>query len=320
MHQHHSGTAVLEQTHTRAGLSDWWSTAHAPRTAVAEAQVWAGHRMPWLSRPAHRSARVRTVREWAALEAPFAARRYAGDRTAIRSIASRGREVRPGAFHLPATRRAHALVTAVHATNHTRQGRVKYADRGTGGLALLLAELTGCGALVVVGAPGDANHDAAHPFKDALLDVEPGMEHVVDLHGAVELDGGHVDLGTGHGAVPAAFIESLQHADDLRVSTNAKFSARDPNRVTTFAQRCGLAAVQVEIAAIARPPAVGLPLCQRVLTGLAAALEAFDDARWPQPATDPRMFLPAEEGNSESVPGRRRDIGAGWSIGEWELS
>jgi hypothetical protein len=246
---------------------------------------------------------MRTVREWAALEAPFAARRYTGDRTAIRSVTSRVREVRPGAFHLPGTRRAHALVTAVHATNHTRQGRTKYADRGTGGLALLLAELTGCGALVVVGAPGDANHDAGHPFKDALLDVAPGMEHVVDLHGAVELDGGHVDLGTGHGAVPAAFIEALQHADGLRVSTDAKFSARHPNRVTTFAQRCGLAAVQVEIAAIARPPAVGLPLCQRVLTGLAAAIEAFDDARRPPPAAAPRMFLPAEKGAPRACRG-----------------
>jgi hypothetical protein len=49
MHQRHGGTTVLEQTQTRAGLSDWWSTANEPSTAGADAQVWAGHRTPRLS-------------------------------------------------------------------------------------------------------------------------------------------------------------------------------------------------------------------------------------------------------------------------------
>ncbi|GAB3157382.1 hypothetical protein GCM10027059_00160 [Myceligenerans halotolerans] len=167
------------------------------------------------------------------------------------------------------------MVTAPHATNHARSGEIKWADRGTGGLALLLADLTGCGALISVGGlaaePGDANFDARHPFKDRLAELAPRV--VVDLHGMRTRDGMDVDLGFGEGALPEEFLASLGRSD-LRVTRNALFDAMRPTTVAAFAQERGIPAVQVEIGAHLRPPEGNGADPELLVASLVAAIEA----------------------------------------------
>ncbi|GAA1872163.1 hypothetical protein [Myceligenerans crystallogenes] len=208
---------------------------------------------------------------WRALERAFAARRYDGDRPEAlpgRSLT----EPSPGIVEIAGTSRPGLVVTAVHATNHARHGTAKWADRGTGGLALLLAELTGCGALVAVGSlaaePGDANFDAAHPLKDRLAELAPGV--VLDLHGMRTRDGFDVDLGCGEGALPERLLAALDAAP-LRVTRNALFDAMRPTTVAAFAQARGIRAVQAEIGAHLRLPESA---DARLVAALAAGIEA----------------------------------------------
>lgn len=195
------------------------------------------------------------VQRWDDLERAFAARQYDGDRALLASIEPGAREVRPGVFALPARRLPGTVLTAVHGTNHTRDGRLKLADRGTGGLALVLAAATGCGALVTLGTHGDANHDPNHPAKDALRDL-PGVRHVIDLHGAAHRsDSPDIGLGTSTGRTPARFVDALRADLRLAVTVDARHAAKGPHRLASFAQRHGRRAVQVEVDALARPPA-----------------------------------------------------------------
>ncbi|RPF22175.1 hypothetical protein [Myceligenerans xiligouense] len=190
---------------------------------------------------------------WRALEQTFAAEGYSGGRP--EPLPGGSGEPAPGIIEVAGTTRPGLIVTAPHATNHERSGRVKWADRGTGGLALLLAEITGCGALIAVGGlaktPGDANFDPRHPLKDRLAELAPDV--VVDLHGMRTRDGMDVDLGFGEGAVPEKFVASLDDAG-LRFTRNALFDAMRPTTVAASAQVRGIPAVQVEIGAHLRPP------------------------------------------------------------------
>lgn len=207
------------------------------------------------------------------MEQAFIAQRYDGDRPDPLP-GRRLSEPAPGIIEIAGTSRPGLVVTAPHATNHTRSGEVKWADRGTGGLALLLAELTGCGALIAVGGltaePGDANFDAHHPLKDRLAQLAPVA--VVDLHGMRTRDGMDVDLGFGEGALPEGFLAALDRSD-LQVTRNALFDAMRPTTVAAFAQARGVPAVQIEIGAHLRPPDGEPQALARLVTDLTAAVE-----------------------------------------------
>lgn len=207
---------------------------------------------------------------WLDLERIFSQEQYHGGGPPWpTSVAASVSEPTPGLLEVPGTGLPHVVVTAPHATNHERDGATKLADRGTGGLAVLLAELTGCTALVAVGADGDANYDDEHPLKERLAELRPTM--VIDLHGMRSRPGSDVDLGTGSGLVPSAIVSALSDGD-LRVTTNEVFSAMRPTTVTAFAQARGISAVQVEIGAHVRLPS-GAPKAQsRLVTALVAAI------------------------------------------------
>ncbi|MFI8528471.1 hypothetical protein ACIGB8_28715 [Promicromonospora sukumoe] len=188
--------------------------------------------------------------DWALLESPFAAHRYTGSAHLLRRQVPELQHVTAGVFHVPATGRPDVVVTAVHATNHHRDGRPKMADRGTGALAVWLAARTGAAALVVLDAAGDANHDRTHPVKTALAGLVD-VAHVLDLHGAAV--GPVLDLGPGTGPTPPGLVEHLT-ASALPVTIAARHAARHPHRMTPWAQRRGLHAVQLEIARTHRAP------------------------------------------------------------------
>ncbi|GGM22453.1 N-formylglutamate amidohydrolase [Promicromonospora citrea] len=185
-------------------------------------------------------------------------------------------EATPGLLELPGTSRAHIVVTATHATNHVRDGSAKVADRGTGGLALLIAELTGCTALVAARTSGDANHDDDHPLKRRLAELRPAA--VLDLHGMRSRPESDIDLGTGDGSVPAEFVATLRRSE-LRVTTNALFAAMRPTTVTSFAQARDVPAVQVEISARFRPPSGAPEDLSRLLNALIDAIAGMTTTR-----------------------------------------
>lgn len=217
---------------------------------------------------------------WLALEQVFSRDGYDGGRSPLLAgVADLVVDSTPGLLETRPASRPHVVVTAPHATNHERAGATKVADRGTGGLALLLAELTGATALVALNTPGDANFDAEHPLKARLAELRPSV--VIDLHGMRRRPESDVDLGTGEGLVPQAVIDVLHAASTVDVTVNELFDAMRPTTVTAYAQDLGFQAVQAEIGAHLRPP-LGEPAdLGRLARLLASAIEAAE-ARAPE--------------------------------------
>src|SRR5207237_8557869 len=78
------------------------------------------------------------------------------------------------------------VFSAPHAVNQRRQQKVKYAERGTGGLAELLALSTDNLAVTVDGPlTYDPNWDQSPqmPFKKILLSTLTNSQTVIDLQG-----------------------------------------------------------------------------------------------------------------------------------------
>ncbi|MFJ3404001.1 hypothetical protein [Promicromonospora sp. NPDC090134] len=208
---------------------------------------------------------------WLDLERIFSHDQYeGGGPPSPASTATSVSEPTPGLLEVAGALRPHVVVTAPHATNHERDGATKVADRGTGGLAVLLAELTGCTALVALGTPGDANYDEEHPLKQRLAELRPTV--VIDLHGMRSRPESDVDLGTGSGLVPSPVVAALNDSD-IRVTTNEVFDAMRPTTVTSFAQALGIAAVQVEIGAHLRLPSGGPEELSRLVAALVTAID-----------------------------------------------
>jgi len=136
----------------------------------------------------------------------------------------------------------------------------KMSEPGTGSLArLLAADLNGLSA-VNASDHGDANWDATHPLKDALLSdnrIGPGT-YLLDLHGMLDKHG--FDIAIGPGRFPErseSLIDPL--ATSLRdvgfsvlVDREGRFAARGEHRVTSWAQFHGADAVQIEISSTIR--------------------------------------------------------------------
>lgn len=147
-----------------------------------------------------------------------------------------------------------AVVSAPHALNHVRDGKVKFADRGTGGLALLLGAQLGV-SVVLTGQSGhgDANHDREHPLKDAIAALDPLF--VVDLHGMRNRPEHAIEADLGFGPtrlVPENFVMVLSGL--LTISENSLFASAKTTRVTSWSQARRIPAVQVELAPTMRPP------------------------------------------------------------------
>jgi hypothetical protein len=148
------------------------------------------------------------------------------------------------------------VLTAVHAVNHTRNAKTKYADRGTGGLVLLLAEVLGCAAVVVAGADsGDGNVDLKHPAKEMVSKLSPRPTFLVDIHGMQDR-GIDLEMGTGLSDLVPPHMFKAFTSDELRLTTavDEMFNAGGEGTMTRWAQSCGIRACQIEISARLRPP------------------------------------------------------------------
>lgn len=169
------------------------------------------------------------------------------------------------------------VITAPHAVPHVRDGSPKRADMWTGGLALLVAELTGATAIVETSGEGDPSWEAEHPFKDAVRDLAPGV--VVDLHGMRSPDQ-VVEVGSGAplGSVPtrlASSVRDVLEAGGVLAVVDQQFPARGQHTLVQWAARLGTPAVQLEVSVRLVPPFASDPDADRLVAALVDVVEAI---------------------------------------------
>jgi hypothetical protein len=209
------------------------------------------------------------VRQWTELNAPFAANSNRGPKEGPRWIIDWCGPL---------------VVSAVHAVDHVRDGCSKNTDAGTGGLAMALSSIVGCSKIAVtrsVPMMGDANWDEYHPLKAQLEKLGHIDEHTVfiDLHGMKDGHGADVIIGCGVGSPSSNALAQriATHLGAARVKTDPDggrrgFGATKAGTMTSWAQRLGATAIQVEISRSHRAAQSADKLKQRLITGLAAAL------------------------------------------------
>ena len=187
------------------------------------------------------------AREWLAEEEQFGRNRYSGGRDALAIVAA-GR--RPG-----------VVLTSPHAVTHLRDGHVKKADRGTGGLVCALAKRAGCWAVAVAHGPAeDAAWTDDHALKRTVLGLAPRPTTLVDIHGMTDQRDLDVEIGLGHAPSPsstsfgAALACNLEEAG-LAVAVQEKYLAPRATMLTNWSLANGFEhSVQIELAARVRPP------------------------------------------------------------------
>lgn len=167
------------------------------------------------------------------------------------------------------------VITAPHAVPHERDGVIKRADMWTGGLALLVAELSGAAALVETSGAGDPSWQREHPFKDSLVELEPAI--LLDLH-AMRAAEQVVEVGSGAGAhepVPELALAARDVLERSGVPTllDHRFPARGATTLVQWAHSRGAAAVQLEISVRLVPPFADDTDAERLVTALCAVVE-----------------------------------------------
>lgn len=179
--------------------------------------------------------------------------------------------------------RSRVLITAPHATAHTRQGRLKGTDLGTGALAVVLNALAETPALFTTWAsPSDPNFYDDNAYKDALAGLvkrrQPSL--VLDLHASREDRPYDLDLGTLFGdsllGKPALLDRLKRHLAGAglgNLSDNA-FPGERQATVIRFLHRRGVPSIQLEINARWLRPEAGPVELERFMR-LANALAAF---------------------------------------------
>ena len=209
------------------------------------------------------------VRQWTDFNAPFASNSNRGPKDGPRWLIDW---------------RGPLAVGAVHAVDHERDGQWKNTDAGTGGLAMALSDAVGCTKVIVtrsVPMMGDANWDEYHPMKAQLEKLGHFGEQTIylDLHGMKDGHGADVIIGCGNGS-PAAKALAMRvaiHLDAAKVATDPDggrrgFGATKPGTMTSWAQRQGATAIQLEISRSYRAAQAADKLKERLITGLVAAL------------------------------------------------
>ena len=179
---------------------------------------------------------------------------------------------------IDATARPWLVLTAPHAVNHWRDGKIKRADRGTGGLVRTLSGALGCcGIIHARQLDPHTETDDRLLFRRALESRTPRADSLVDFHGMRDQRDLDVEIGLGDQpndasiALSHSVLRCLEQAG-LRVAYNERYQAASPHSLTNWSRAENLAAVQVEVAARARPP-VGREENEKTL--LSALLDAF---------------------------------------------
>ena len=205
---------------------------------------------------------------WDEIESKYRANMYDGDKEfgSARLITSTSR----------------ILLTAPHSVNHFRYGKVKWADRWTGGLCELIAKRAVSNALIPDGPipSWEQWEDRTDLFAVLLRNQHPLV--VLDVHGMS--DKHEVDVCMGHGPAAdgrsigyARAIQAALEADGYIVSVNHPFDAVPPFTVTAYEQIVlETAAIQIEIRAGLRDPASKPELASRFLLSFESAIRSLE--------------------------------------------
>lgn len=179
------------------------------------------------------------------------------------------------------------IIVAPHAVNHIRDGKTKLADRGTGSLALMLAEHLNCWGIIDTVGISDASWVTDHPVKHKIEQIISSLSAsarerivILDLHGMCERED-QVQIEIGFGAQPNTaslklginFIEELQ-ANGISAISDGRFQARRPTSITSWAQTQGWEALHIEISPSLRPPVGTLPHLAKFFSSLIEPLSA----------------------------------------------
>lgn len=161
-------------------------------------------------------------------------------------------------------------VTAPHAVSHLDGDGASWpADRGTGGLALVLHELGLARALVAAGR-WDADPDAvpSHlcPFKSMLID-EACPTLVLDLHEGRRHTGLIIDIGVRPELVrrPLHALLAAAESADFPVSVRASWPAPGLERVIDTLHDHAIPALRLAIASEYLDPWTGEPEAERLV-------------------------------------------------------
>ncbi|RUS46036.1 hypothetical protein [Cohnella sp. AR92] len=186
----------------------------------------------------------RQAAEWAEiLEPPFSADGYNG----------LSWTARPFSYHGGSSP---VLLSSPHATNHRRDGRVKYADLFTGSIGRILNLASDCPLIYANRlADEDPNHTEGGEYKSYIrsLAEEREIRCVLDLHGASLEREFDIDLGVTDGRSlkmeQVKRIQAIFRRHGIRdVRMNDTFMASGARTVTGFCHlELGLPAVQIEI-------------------------------------------------------------------------
>ncbi|SCY30949.1 N-formylglutamate amidohydrolase [Alkaliphilus peptidifermentans] len=148
------------------------------------------------------------------------------------------------------------MVSAPHSVKQIRNNNVKAADVGTGGIAIVLHELTDCHVIYrTFTANGDANRDLNCNYKRELVKklAKNNIKYLIDLHG-MRRDRPHdIDVGTLNGLTTDWITDNLiidkfttHGIKDVRF--NYLFDGTPRGTVTrTVYQQLGIICFQLEL-------------------------------------------------------------------------
>lgn len=164
------------------------------------------------------------------------------------------------------------IISSPHTTNRYRNSQFKFADKLTGGIALLLNEITGCHVICSKSiASYDPNFDdEQNSYQKELLTYinENNIQVLLDLHGSSDKRCYAIDIGTlnddlkslkNHKYIIPLIREIFQNLsekyrlNDGEITVNSTFSGGKQNTVTNFiSEYSTCACAQLEINSLYR--------------------------------------------------------------------
>lgn len=151
------------------------------------------------------------------------------------------------------------MISAAHAVEQTRYGKIKYSEPDAGVIALALHDEIGCPAIIkTTNLNDDANFDETHPYRDFLKKYvrEHGILCVLDLHQLAPTRKIAIDIGTGFGwntagstAMKNAVIDCFtNHFNSNLVGVDHIFAASMPYTVSAdVSKSCNIPCLQIEM-------------------------------------------------------------------------
>ncbi len=181
------------------------------------------------------------------------------------------------------------MISAPHAVEHTREGRVRYPEPQTAELAKLLQETLDCPIIYkTANAEDDANYDEDCPYKQAAAAYirSHKVRFLLDLHQMAGSRPLQICIGTGRlmnmqdERLVNQLAELFEQRGIVSVSVDEPFAASYPYTVSSYIHReCGIPCLQIEINSnllMEGQPAYALEQVQEVLTELVKLIEQED--------------------------------------------